>query len=682
MTPADAIQRAGRALPTRSGIRLLADDLDPALLPAAFAEAGHDLRAQTNLALVATQTGTALPSDALAALAPDVLRWEPLALLLGANGDARPAMLDALVAAPWTPLEHRACAVALRLHDSDPESAPLARAELRQMLRAELPSLWHDELILATARRLREQDPSIALLYERATAKMPELHPEAIALPSRFTSDIDAADLDTLPEHMERATTNDAPKVGRNDPCPCGSDRKFKKCCGRPGAPATPPSAPTDDQRLRPDRHLPLEQLGSVPTPTLARLPFDELDPEPLREVTIALSVGRHVPGLGRALEAWVRRAIPDDADHDAVLADGLIILASHPDIPGRPDLRTLAAALRSPDARASVDGLLASSAPSSGTDWDAIDALLQSALHQPPGHSLDAAAILLATHPGVAAFLLRGLALDAHPADGNTAAGYVAFARDLIGAHPDDPLPAVLRLLDRDDAHADARAAKAAEEQQARAALEEKLAELRAAMRRTRAANEQLEADLEAGRDALAQLEAADADEGAPAVDPEELRRLRTKVRELKGRIEEGKHERSELRDRLDEAERTTPAREPTEPDRAESEEETQDDSESLEPTRLRVPEWSPRSRKSLAALPGSIAQQAIVLAAQLAVGDPLARRGAKKLEGFENLRRARVGIHYRLLYVLHDDTLEVVDVLARENLDSHLGRFRKTIG
>ncbi len=24
----------------------------------------------------------------------------------------------------------------------------------------------------------------------------------------------------------------DAPKVGRNDPCPCGSEKKFKKCCG------------------------------------------------------------------------------------------------------------------------------------------------------------------------------------------------------------------------------------------------------------------------------------------------------------------------------------------------------------------------------------------------------------------------------------------------------------------
>ncbi len=24
-----------------------------------------------------------------------------------------------------------------------------------------------------------------------------------------------------------------APKVGRNDPCPCGSGKKFKKCCGK-----------------------------------------------------------------------------------------------------------------------------------------------------------------------------------------------------------------------------------------------------------------------------------------------------------------------------------------------------------------------------------------------------------------------------------------------------------------
>jgi len=26
----------------------------------------------------------------------------------------------------------------------------------------------------------------------------------------------------------------DAPKVGRNEPCPCGSGKKYKKCCGSP----------------------------------------------------------------------------------------------------------------------------------------------------------------------------------------------------------------------------------------------------------------------------------------------------------------------------------------------------------------------------------------------------------------------------------------------------------------
>jgi len=23
------------------------------------------------------------------------------------------------------------------------------------------------------------------------------------------------------------------PEIGRNDPCPCGSGKKYKKCCGR-----------------------------------------------------------------------------------------------------------------------------------------------------------------------------------------------------------------------------------------------------------------------------------------------------------------------------------------------------------------------------------------------------------------------------------------------------------------
>ena len=33
-------------------------------------------------------------------------------------------------------------------------------------------------------------------------------------------------------EHETETVRNESPKVGRNDPCPCGSGKKFKKCCG------------------------------------------------------------------------------------------------------------------------------------------------------------------------------------------------------------------------------------------------------------------------------------------------------------------------------------------------------------------------------------------------------------------------------------------------------------------
>jgi uncharacterized protein len=37
-----------------------------------------------------------------------------------------------------------------------------------------------------------------------------------------------------LPHRKSAVTTvqRETPKVGRNDPCPCGSDKKYKKCCG------------------------------------------------------------------------------------------------------------------------------------------------------------------------------------------------------------------------------------------------------------------------------------------------------------------------------------------------------------------------------------------------------------------------------------------------------------------
>jgi tetratricopeptide (TPR) repeat protein len=45
--------------------------------------------------------------------------------------------------------------------------------------------------------------------------------------PDRFETDDEDEDSDRIPEPFVRPE----PKVGRNDPCPCGSGKKYKKCC-------------------------------------------------------------------------------------------------------------------------------------------------------------------------------------------------------------------------------------------------------------------------------------------------------------------------------------------------------------------------------------------------------------------------------------------------------------------
>jgi preprotein translocase subunit SecA len=46
-------------------------------------------------------------------------------------------------------------------------------------------------------------------------------------------------------EEDQETFRRELPKVGRNDPCPCGSGKKYKHCHGRRGAPDLPPESRT-----------------------------------------------------------------------------------------------------------------------------------------------------------------------------------------------------------------------------------------------------------------------------------------------------------------------------------------------------------------------------------------------------------------------------------------------------
>ena len=51
--------------------------------------------------------------------------------------------------------------------------------------------------------------------------------------PEAWGDDLIDVPLYDRPEYLPPSPYLAPPKVGRNDPCPCGSGRKYKKCCGK-----------------------------------------------------------------------------------------------------------------------------------------------------------------------------------------------------------------------------------------------------------------------------------------------------------------------------------------------------------------------------------------------------------------------------------------------------------------
>ena len=48
-----------------------------------------------------------------------------------------------------------------------------------------------------------------------------------------FYSEHESKIISSAPSSVAKSIVRDQPKVGRNDPCPCGSNKKYKKCCGK-----------------------------------------------------------------------------------------------------------------------------------------------------------------------------------------------------------------------------------------------------------------------------------------------------------------------------------------------------------------------------------------------------------------------------------------------------------------
>lgn len=91
-------------------------------------------------------------------------------------------------------------------------------------------SEWLGMDVIATEKGGEQDDEGLVEFIARYSVNGTEFEHHERSLFRRIKGDWKFIDGELVkPEPIVR----EAPKVGRNDPCPCGSGKKYKKCCGK-----------------------------------------------------------------------------------------------------------------------------------------------------------------------------------------------------------------------------------------------------------------------------------------------------------------------------------------------------------------------------------------------------------------------------------------------------------------
>lgn len=93
-----------------------------------------------------------------------------------------------------------------------------------------------DSLVEANPIETMEETTEVNLVFDKA-----RLYKNMVAAKADWLYELpqwnnifSAEELKALyKEQKESTTVRKEKKIGRNDPCPCGSGKKYKKCCGR-----------------------------------------------------------------------------------------------------------------------------------------------------------------------------------------------------------------------------------------------------------------------------------------------------------------------------------------------------------------------------------------------------------------------------------------------------------------
>ena len=480
-------------------------------------------------------------------------------------------------------------------------------------------------------------------------------------------------------------------KLGRNEPCHCGSGKKYKKCCY------------AKDQELLRDAS---QYAGTTRTDLKARpglvddpnVVLDMRAHELKRLAPAALSEGQLHSGYQRALAfglrelafemllEWERRAKEEafDPGHFEDLIED-VLQAGDLDLARRIRDHCGDQAWWRPQAIAFRFDLLENPERFEPLERDCREAVCEVSDEE---IELDEPLNRLAydfapRHPALAIAFARA-AIASHPDrhfDNEMLLDVIRDARVDLDLEPGgDPAEALFDWIEdrtqlKEKAHAENEEIErlAAQLNETLAALDEK----KQALRETEQALGMAGAQLEKARGShTADPQTIEAAAGSDAEKEAALRRLRDQVEGLKAEIGEQQTERRQLRKMLaDERKKLAALSQPDAPaERPGAPEEAAVVAPAGRPI---LPEYTDAFRKRLASLAPPLAAKAILAAGRFAAHEPAIWRQTKPLERLPEHYRIRLGLDYRL--IVHwqpGKVLRILDVIPRQDLESWIRR------
>lgn len=466
-------------------------------------------------------------------------------------------------------------------------------------------------------------------------------------------------------------------KLGRNDPCHCGSQKKYKRCCFEKDQERLHLSSEVAglthaELRAEPEAGLTEPRLKALAVSDLARLDPRKV-PENLRRAYLMQVTGLKL--LVRAAEYFEVMEWDDERADEWNFTLFFVMREQRKDIAER---MVAVVALHDPlpDLRAGIRLLLARDAPAEELRVLA-DSALEILRETDPEKLINLGyGVLCSRHAELGILICRSLIAMLPPAKTTFLLEQILETRDKLNLPPDDPFSDVLEKRLAEETHdegSDAAALRAA-----RKRLDAKAAEVR-----------QLHEEIERQRRALERREKTPPAGATPVpatpVDEAERRDLRLKLTELKGELHARSAERATLRRDLEKAREDLEALRQHPPAPTPADDTTSDDEDAHylpeqpggnQP--LRLVEFPHKFRETLEDLPRQAARAALALIGRLAGGEPAAFAGVVGLRACPGILRQRIGSEHRLLFRLLPDRVQVVDLINRRDLDRKIKSLR----